>query len=129
MRIEIVKDQYIQIRNPKLIDNLLVANGLSSTNPAVLPYVSSFNIDITTAADDACDACQKEWYNSTVGVVRYLADTTQPETGYVLAKLARALSNPCMRHVKALKHLLRYLLGVRECGLRFPHKLQTSNHT
>ncbi len=99
MRIEIIKDEYIQIRNPKLIDNLLAANGLSSAKPAAFPYTSSLNIDITTAADGTFDARQKEWYNSTVGVVRYLPDTNHPETGWVLAKLARALSNPCTRHV------------------------------
>ncbi len=60
--------------------------------------------------------------------MRYLADTTSPEIGWVVRKLARALSKPCTRHVRALKHMLRYLLGARERGLCFLHKSQTEHH-
>ncbi len=58
-------------------------------------------------------------YQSLVGSLRFLADTTHPTLCHIVGVLGRHLHAPCDRHVAAAKHALRYLQGQRNSGLTF----------
>jgi hypothetical protein len=60
-------------------------------------------------------------YQSTFGSCRFLADTTHPQLTLIIGSLGRHAHNPSTRHDAALKRVLRYLKGVQDGGLQFPH--------
>lgn len=61
---------------------------------------------------------QKE-YQTIVGHVRYLADSTRPCIAYNAAMLGSALHRPTERHMELLKSVLRYLKGSGHKGIQF----------
>ena len=58
-------------------------------------------------------------YPSLVGACLYLAQATRPDIAYAVMSLARFVNNPGKPHVKAARHLLRYLWRTRDLGLRY----------
>jgi hypothetical protein len=108
----------ITISNPALITNLLAANGLNDCNPSPTPHIDGQVTSKTTDADILTD---KTAYQSTLGSCRFLADTTHPQLAFMIGSPGRHAHNPSTRHDTALKRVLRYLKGVQDGGLRFPH--------
>ena len=68
----------ITISNPKIINQLLQDNGMASVKPALLPYITSLNIDIATKVENTLTNSECSWYRATLGAVRFLTDTTHP---------------------------------------------------
>jgi len=58
-------------------------------------------------------------YRSAVGSALYLAQSTRPDTSYAVMCLSRFLNHPGPHHVKAAKHLIRYLWRTRHLGLTY----------
>jgi hypothetical protein len=108
----------ITIPNPALITNLLAANGLNDCNPSSTPHIDDQD---TSKPTDAVILTGKTAYQSTLGSCRFLADPTHPQLDFVVGSLGRYAHIPFTRHDAALKRVLRYLKGVQDGGLRFPH--------
>jgi hypothetical protein len=108
----------ITIPNPAFITNLLAANGLNVCNPSPTPYLDGQDTSNTTDADSLTD---KAAYRSTLRSCRLLADTTHLQLTFIIGSLGCHAHNPSIRHDAALKRVLRYLKGVQDGGLRFPH--------
>ncbi|MEL7170201.1 MAG: Ty1/Copia family ribonuclease HI [Bacteroidota bacterium] len=60
-------------------------------------------------------------YRSAVGSCLYLAQATRPDVAYSVMCLSRHLNNPGWEHVRAVKHLMRYLWRTRDLGLEYRH--------
>jgi hypothetical protein len=108
----------ITIANPKLINSILTTAGLSECNPAPTPHLDGHDTSQTRAAESPVDF---KSFQSTLGACRFFADTTHPDIVFLIGVIGRAAHNPCTRHDAALKHVLRYLRGKCDTGLRFRH--------
>ncbi|OWZ18825.1 Copia type Polyprotein [Phytophthora megakarya] len=53
----------------------------------------------------------------------YLATCTRPGLAYSLGQLSRFVSKPSSKHVRALKRVLRYLVGTTNYGIRYTRKI------
>ena len=62
---------------------------------------------------------KQKWYRSTVASLIYLANWTRPDISYAVSKLCKFMHNPGKVHCDELKHLLRYLVGTVDYGLRY----------
>ena len=58
-------------------------------------------------------------YQNMVGSMLYLASRTRPDISYAVSELSRFVSAPGQNHMTAAKHLLRYLKGTKEMGLKY----------
>ncbi|SDA02957.1 BZ3500_MvSof-1268-A1-R1_Chr11-1g03235 [Microbotryum saponariae] len=58
-------------------------------------------------------------YRAIVGKLLYLSGTTRPDIAFAVSKAARFCNNFEAEHWEALKHILRYLVGTRNFGIRY----------
>jgi len=54
-----------------------------------------------------------------VGSLLYLSCWSRPDIAFAVSELSRFISAPAQSHFEAAKHLLRYLKGTRDLGLRY----------
>eukprot|EP00644_Phytophthora_capsici_P007873 jgi/Phyca11/42751/gw1.63.39.1 len=47
----------------------------------------------------------------------YLATSTRPDLAFAVGQLSRFVANPSMKHVGALKRVLRYVAGIVDYGI------------
>jgi hypothetical protein len=55
-------------------------------------------------------------YRKMIGCMRYLLHT-RPDLAYSVGVASRFMEKPTVLHLKAVKHILRYLKGIAELGL------------
>ena len=103
------------------VDELLDRFGMQECNPEQTPMVSR----LTTDDPKKLDAKEHELYRNMVGSLLYLACWTRPDISFAVSELSRFVSSPGESHMRAVKHLLRYLRGSREMGLNYS---RPSNH-
>lgn len=96
----------LKISNPKIIQRLLVDHGLTDCNPTTLPYTISADLSARKPNEATAD---KKAYQTAVGTLRFIADTTHPGLAWILGILGRHLHDPAPRHLTAIKPVLRYL--------------------
>ena len=58
-------------------------------------------------------------YRMAVGSLLYLACWTRPDISFAVSELSRFVSAPAEAHMKAVKHLVRYLRGTMDLGLLY----------
>ena len=58
-------------------------------------------------------------YRAIVGSLMYLYQWTRPDLGFAVTFLSRYLHKPGDKHLQAAKHVLRYLKGTVELGIRY----------
>jgi hypothetical protein len=87
-------------------------NCLSVSTP-IVQRLSMQNSREKLSADD------QELYRKMVGSLLYLACWTCPDISFAVSELSRFVSAPGQNHMQAVKHLLRYLKGTGEMGLRY----------
>lgn len=56
-------------------------------------------------------------YRSVFGSVLFLATRTRPDIAAAVSMLGRYLESPAPKHWKAMKHLIRYLIGTKDYGI------------
>lgn len=62
---------------------------------------------------------QTELYKSTIGSLRYLADSTRPDILFATSRLVRFSHKPTTTHWKPLKHVLGYLKETYNYGILY----------
>ena len=73
----------------------------------------------TTMSGDLLPVSEHATYRNMVGSMLYLASWTRPDISYAVSELSRFVSAPGQNHMTAAKHLLRYLKGTKEMGLKY----------
>ena len=67
---------------------------------------------------------EESWsYLSVVGMLLYLSCNTRPDITFAVSQVARFSNNPKQSHAKAIKTIVRYLVGTRDQGTIFRPKL------
>jgi hypothetical protein len=67
-------------------------------------------------------------YRAIVGSLMYLYQWTRPDLGFAVTFLSRYLHKPGEKHMLAAKHVLRYLKGTIDLGIKYtrdPERLHT----
>jgi hypothetical protein len=82
--------------------------------PASIPIAEGTVID--DQPDTSIDITQ---YQSGVGSLQYLADKTRPDIARAATLLAEHSKRPTKKSVAALNHVLRYLKGTMEKGIKY----------
>jgi hypothetical protein len=59
-----------------------------------------------------------------VGSLMYLYQWTRPDLGFTVTFLSRHLHKPGEKHLQAAKHVLRYLKGTVELGIRYTRDME-----
>ena len=65
------------------------------------------------------EPCNKEMYRSLAMKLMYLATKTRPDISYVISYLATKMEAPSLRNYDELLHVVKYLKGTPELGIRF----------
>ena len=75
-------------------------------------------LKLTKAGDDS-ECVNQEMYQSAVGKLLYLSTRTRPDIAFAVSMVAQYTSKPTVEHWKAVKHILRYLVGTVNLGIMF----------
>ena len=99
------------------IESLVEKFEMTSCNPVKTPLPPGFKP--TAASDDEVEEAKHLEFPKIAGSVLYLSTITRPDTSYAAGVVARYISRWSSSHVKAAKHLLRYLRGTTDLCLTF----------
>jgi transposase InsO family protein len=94
---------------------------MSSTNPPTMEDCPGGKLDAGT------ENPYREWYQSTVGGLLFIANITRIDITFAVNYLSRYCCNPGLKHVVAVKTVLRYLAGTAGLSLKYTaHKNENS---
>jgi hypothetical protein len=99
------------------IESLLERFDMATCNPAKTPLPATFTSSAATDAEH--ELAKHEPYPAMVGSLLYLATITRPDIAYATSLLSRTVSKWNMAHVRAARHLMRYLRATSELCLTF----------
>jgi hypothetical protein len=54
-------------------------------------------------------------------------NVTRPDIAYAVNRLAAYTANPCLQHMGATKHILRYLAGMKTYGITYSNSPEAGN--
>jgi hypothetical protein len=116
---------FISQRNA--IQVLLERAGMTVCNPVSTPCVpgSTFSkADCPLTVDES----KASHYRSIIAMVNFISSWSRPDITFACNKLCKFMANPGEAHIKALKHLLRYLKGTLDLSLSYDFA-SPSQHT
>jgi histone deacetylase 1/2 len=125
---EIVHDvgaKIMTISQKNSINVLLERAKMNDCNSAITPCVPGFIFTTKDSPSPPRTEFVTE-YRSLIALANFVSCWTRPDITYTVNKLCKYMSNPGDNHWRALKHLLRYLSGTREDGLRYDYSNVTS---
>ncbi|CAK0871316.1 unnamed protein product, partial [Prorocentrum cordatum] len=111
-----VHDGMFLTGNRKYADKIVELLNLGRAKSSPTPIVTKLLEDDLKEPLDADDATL---YRQCVGIARYMINYITEAT-FAVHVLSKRMSKPTVNDMKRLKHLGRYLLGVRDYGLFFP---------
>eukprot|EP00961_Rhodomonas_salina_P071220 956670-Rhodomonas_salina.1 len=111
-------DGYIIATQTAYIDRVIERFNLKDHKPSCTLMESNFSVD-KSDLDENCDPKQLAWYQAAVGCTMYGMIWTKPEIVYHVNVLARYMTKPGPKLLKAAKKLLLYLKYTRLLGIRF----------
>jgi hypothetical protein len=92
---------------------------MDSSNPSYSPLASGTKLEKNITLPEENDPAFVNNYQSVVGSLMYAMLGTRPDISFAVTKLSQFNSNPTPEHLKAAKHVLRYLASSRNFKLRF----------
>ena len=106
----------VNLDQTQYVDELLERFGMQECKSESTPMVSR----LTDKDPKKLDVKEHALYCNMVGSLLYLACWTRPDISFAVSELSRFVLSPGESHMRAVKHLLRYLRGSREMGLTYP---------
>ena len=100
------KQRTIMIDQSRYIGEVLDRFGMSDCNPARTPLPSGIILEKNKGL---ADEKFRSHYQQLIGSLMYAMIGTRPDIAYAVTRLAQFSSNPSQDHLKAAKHVLRYL--------------------
>ena len=94
--------------------DLLQRLQMQDSTPVATPIVSRLS---QHNAGERLSPADHATYRMVVGSLLYLACWTRPDISFAVSELSRFVSAPAVAHMKAVKHLLRYLKGTMALGI------------
>ena len=76
-------------------------------------------LGVETGCDESRELDDAGLYRAIVGSLIYVMTGTRPDLCYTVSKLSQAMSKPTQSDLNMAKHVLRYLKGSWEQGIKF----------
>jgi hypothetical protein len=108
LTVDLNQTEYVR----ELLERFKLTNCLPVSTPMV-QRLSALN------SGEKLSAEEQVLYRNMVGSLLYLACWSRPDISFAVSELSRFVSSPGQNHMQAVKHLLRYLKGTSELGLRY----------
>ncbi len=108
-------DGKLKLWQPHLIDQIIEEVGIKDKEKAHSTPAASTK-PLSRLKDEPEVQCEFD-YRRAIGKLNYLEKSSRPDIAYAVHQCARFCSNPKAQHIKAVKHLVRYLKGTREQGM------------
>jgi hypothetical protein len=107
----------IGISQQKYIVDILDQYGMADSHPVATPLddKASFVLDKDAPLD--VTTMEHKRYQSMVGSLNYLANSTRPDISYAVGQASKVLTRPTQKHICHVKRILRYLNGTRDLGV------------
>jgi len=104
--------------NPEFVDQLVSKAGLNGCNPAKSAITKDLLREIANEVELGAfvSAEEKTKFQSIMGDINWLAQTTHPDVMVAASLLGKRCANPTVSCMKAAKHTVRYLAGRRAHG-------------
>ena len=103
----------IELKQLGLIDKVIQDTGMEDANSISTPAEPK-----ALGKDTHGQPFVENWnYRSVVGKLLYLAGNSRPDIAFAVHQAARFSHDPKQSHAKAVKRIIRYLLGTRKKGL------------
>jgi len=121
---EIVRDRQrrtLTLYQTHKIKDLVKKHRFEQAQPEELPASKGLVLSVIDSPADGSpeqEAMKAYPYREIVGSCLYVAVMTRPDIAYTVNSLARFNNNPGKPHWNALRHLLRYLKGTADFGLK-----------
>ena len=106
----------VELNQSDYIDELLDRFEMTNCTPVSTPMVHRLS---GQDSGEKLAPGEHDRYRNMVGSLLYLACWTRPDISFAVSELSRFVSSPGQKHMAAVKHLLRYLQGSRELGLKY----------
>ena len=103
------------ISQPGYTMKVLEKFGMEKCNPVATPV----NVSVKLQKDDGDEPVSKTLYQSAVGSLLYLSGWTRPDIAYAVSNVAKFASLPSKQHWIAVKHILRYIKGTLNHGIKY----------
>ncbi|SGY51134.1 BQ5605_C001g00968 [Microbotryum silenes-dioicae] len=103
------------------VDAILEEHHMANASPRPTPLAAPSTL--RNRADSSFDPALIP-YRAIVGKLLYLSGTTRPDIAFAVSKAARFCNDFTAEHWEALKHILRYLVGTRNFGIRYQKSFQ-----
>lgn len=107
----------ITLSQRKYTAEILHRFGLTDCKPITTPAEERLKLNKTDG--ELLDDEGIARYREMVGCMMYLAACTRPDIAQSTYALGRYMSAPSSVHMKAAEHLMRYIAGTRDMGIRF----------
>lgn len=96
----------IAVGSKQYIKNILHRYGMENCRAVATPLDPGFQIHCSSSD---CEKVDPKDYQSLIGTLMYLAISTRPDIMHSVGKLAQRNKEPHIEHLKAAKHIIRYL--------------------
>lgn len=103
------------------INSILACFGHDDCNPATTPLPTGIIFEENPQNITLADPAFIKQYRSLLGSLMYAMLGTRPDIAFAVARLCQYQSNPSPQHMKAAKHILRYLRGTSHLRLCLGH--------
>ena len=113
------KERTITLSQMGYVDTILERFGFTEASPTYTPMVTQ-RLERLEGLRKGNDDAYNPWkalYSSLIGSLMYLMIATRPDLANAVGIVSRYLSNPSEEHVKAAKHILRYVKGTKDYAL------------
>ena len=107
----------ITLSQRKYTAEILDRFGLTDCRPFTTPAEERLKLNKTDGEPLDDDGSAR--YREMVGCMMYLAACTRPDIAQSTYALGRYMAAPTTVHMKAAEHLMRYIAGTRDMGIRF----------
>ncbi|MBW0564805.1 hypothetical protein O181_104520 [Austropuccinia psidii MF-1] len=109
----------ITLTQSHYIDFLLDIYGISNCKPVATPLIPNIHLEPATESEKRVFQALNINYRSAVGSLSYLSTATRPDLSYSTSALSQFLENPGIMHWNSFLHVLKYLKGTSEIGLKY----------
>ncbi|MBW0546312.1 hypothetical protein O181_086027 [Austropuccinia psidii MF-1] len=113
------EEDCIYLDQQHFCESLLSQYGMSKCKPTSTPLVPTEQLAIATQDKMEKLNLLRVSSCSAIGSINYLSTATRPDLSFAVSSLSQYLENTVIKHWHAFLHVLRYLKGSSNIGLRY----------
>ena len=126
MQVERLQPHVIKLHQTNYINQQLEELGMQDCRPVHTPLPENLRL-VPRGEQDThqhLNPHEHEHYRKIVGILNYLAVKTRPDFANQVRQVAQHVDKPDQSHLKAAKHILRYLKGSASVGITYARQPQ-----